>query len=260
MSRKRLIQAAALCCALALLLAAGASGEGALVKVNGLILRADGGFQPRSLPRREFAPIDFRGHFDVSATNGGKPPALESVTLDFDRDGRLSAGGLPVCAPEQIAHASPAQARRICAGAIVGTGHIEAQIELGGAAVGASSLLTIFNGPPQAGTPTAVLHAQTTVPATQTFAIVVPIERRPGEFRYRATLTLPPVADGLGSITHVDAKIGRRFSVAGQRRSYVSAHCSDGVLRTHGRFAFADGTIIDGSVEKPCLYLPTPGR
>jgi hypothetical protein len=260
MPRKPLIRAAALCCALALLLAAGAYGEGALVQVNGLVLRADGGFQPRSLPRREFAPIDFHGHFDITATDGGKPPALESATIDFDRDGRLSAGGLPVCAPGQIAHANPPQARRICSGAIVGTGHIEAQIELGGRAVGARSPLTIFNGPSQAGTPTAVLHAQTTVPSTETFAIVVPIERRRGEFRYRARLTLPAVADGLGSITHVDVKIGRRFTAGGQRRSYVSAHCSDGVLRTHGRFAFADGTIIDGSVEKPCLYLPTPGR
>lgn len=260
MSRKRLIRAAALCCALGLLLAAGAAGEGALVKVNGLVLRADGGFQPRSLPRREFVPIDFQGRFDVTATSGGKPPALESVAIDFDRDGRLSAGGLPICAPEQVTDATPAQARRICAGAMVGTGHIEAQIELGGAPIVAKSPLTIFNGPSRDGDPTALLHAQTTVPAIQTFAIVIPIERRRGEFRYRATLTLPPIAGGLGAVTHVDAKIGRRFSAGGQRRSYVSAHCSDGVLRTHGRFAFAGGTIIDGSVEKACLYLPTPGR
>jgi hypothetical protein len=258
MPHKRLIRAAALCCGLALVLAAGAGGEGALVQVNGLVLRADGGFRPRVLPRREFTPIDFQGHFDIAATNGGKPPALESATIDFDRDGRLSAGGLPTCAPQQIDSASPAAARRICPGAIVGTGHIEAQLEVGSGTVTGSSLLTIFNGPPQNGTPTAVLHAQ--IPATQTFAIVVPIERRRGEFRYRARLALPPVADGLGSITHVDARIGRRFSAGGQQRSYVSAHCSDGILRTHGRFAFADGTIIDGSVEKACLYLPTPGR
>jgi hypothetical protein len=97
-----------------------------------------------------------------------------------------------------------------------------------------------------------ILHARTTVPATQTFAIVVPIERRPGAFRYRATLALPPIAAGLGAVTHVDVKVGRRFSAGGQRRSYVSAHCSDGILRTHGRFTFADGTIVDGSVEKAC--------
>lgn len=252
MPRGGLIRAAALCCALVLLLTTSAAGEGALVIVNDIVLRADGGFQPRALPRQRFAPIDFQGHFDIAAKGGGKPVALEEVVVDFDRDGRLSTGGLPVCPAERVAEASSAQARQACAGAIVGTGRIEALIGLPSGAVPASSPLTIFNGPRQAGKPTVVLHAQFTVPATQTFAIVVPIERRPGEFRYRATLVLPPIAGGLGAVTHVGVEVSRRFSAGGQRRSYVSARCSDGILRTHGRFSFADGTVVDGSVEKPC--------
>jgi hypothetical protein len=252
MPRARLTRVAVLCCGLALLCAASAAGEGALVVVNNLVLRADGGFRPRSLPRHQFVPIDFQGYFHIAAKGGGKPAALEEAVVDFDRDGRLVAAGLPVCPPERVANASPAAARRACAGAIVGTGHVEALIGFAGVDLPARSPLTIFNGPPRNGNPTVVLHARTTVPATQTFAIVVPIERRPGPFRYRATLALPPIAAGLGAITRVDVKIGRRFSVGGKRRSYVSAHCSDGVLRTHGRFTFADGTIVDGSVEKAC--------
>jgi hypothetical protein len=252
MSRARLIKLSILCCGLALLLAASAAGRGALVIVNDIVLRADGGFQPRSLPRRQFAPIDFHGYFDIAAKGGGKPVTLREAVIDFDRDGRLSPGGLPICPPERVANASPAEARQACAGAIVGRGRVEAVIGLAGGTVPVSSPLTIFNGPPQEGNPTVVLHARTTVPATQTFAIVVPIERRPGAFRYRATLALPPIADGLGTITRVEVRVGRRFSVDGQRRSYVSAHCSDGILRTHGRFTFADGTIVDGSVEKAC--------
>ena len=126
------------------------------------------------------------------------------------------------------------------------------QIGLPGGTVPASSALTIFNGPPREGQPTVVFHARVAAPATQTFAIVVPIERRPGAFRYRATLDLPPIAGGLGALTHVKVKVGRRFAVSGQQRSYVSARCSDGILRTHGRFSFVDGTIVDGDVEKPC--------
>jgi hypothetical protein len=247
-----LIKAAALCCVLALLCAASAAGNGALVIVNNIILRADGSFQPRALPRHKFAPIDFQGHFDIRARGGGKPVTLDEVAIDFDRDGRLTPGGLPVCPAELVAQVSPAQARQVCAGAIVGTGKIEALVDLPSGAVTARSPLTIFNGPSQAGNPTVILHAQTTVPATQTFAIVVPIERRPGGFRYRATLALPPIAGGLGAVTHVGVKVGRRFSVDGQRRSYVAARCSDGILHTHGRFSFADGTIVDGSVEKAC--------
>jgi hypothetical protein len=251
MPRVRLISAL-LCLALTGPLAAGAWAGGALVAVNSLILRADGGFQPRSLPRHQFAPIDFQGHFDIAAKGGGKPVALEQAVVDFDRDGRLSVAGLPTCPAERIAAVGSAEARRLCGGAMVGSGEIEALVDLGGDTVAVAAPLTLLNGPRQDGNPTVVLHARFTVPAPETFAIVVPIERRAGGFRYRATLNLPPLADGLGAITHVEVKVGRRFSAGGQRRSYVSAHCSDGVLRTHGHFTFADGTIIDGSVEKAC--------
>jgi hypothetical protein len=251
MPRLRLSAAIALGCALALLPASAFAG-GALVRVGDIVLHADGGFQPSSLPRHRFAPIHFEGYFEIGAKDGGEPVALEQAVIDFDRDGRLSAGGLPACPPERIANASTAEARQACAGAIVGTGKIEALIGLASGPVAASSPLTIFNGPPDEGHPTVVLHARITVPATQTYAIVVPIERRRGGFRYRATLDLPPIAAGLGAITRVEVKVGRRFSVGGQRRSYVSARCSDGILRTHGRFSFADGTIVDGSVEKAC--------
>jgi hypothetical protein len=252
MPRIGLSRLAVLCWALGLLFAATAAAGGALVKVNDIVLRADGGFQPRVLPPNRFAPIDFQGSIDVAAKGGGKPVALEEVVIDFDRDGRLSAGGLPVCRPEQVATASPIEARRICAGAIVGSGHFEALVALPDGPVPARSLLTVFNGPPQAGHPSVVLHARPTAPAGQTIAILVPIERRPGLFRYRATIDLPVLAGGLGSITHLDVDIGRRFSNGGRRRSYVSARCSDGILQTHGRFSFADGTIVDGSVEKAC--------
>ena len=231
---------------------AGGSASGALVEVENLVLRADGGFQPQALPRHRFAPIDFQGHVDLSAKGGGKPSALRQALIDFDRDGRLSVAGLPTCAPETIAAASTEEARRICKGAIVGTGHLEALVSLEGGEVPARSELTIFNGPRTGGLPTAVLHARTTVPATQTYAILVPIEQRRGGFRYRARIDLPPIAAGLGALTHVDVEIGRRYRAGGKPRSYVSARCSDNILQTHGRFSFEDGTVIDGLVEKYC--------
>jgi hypothetical protein len=229
-----------------------AGASGALVKVDDIVLRADGGFQPQALPKQRFAPIDFQGHLDLSSRTGGKPAALRQALIDFDRDGRLSVAGLPTCAPESIDDATTAEARRICRGAIVGTGHIEALIALPEGTVPASSLLTIFNGPRLNGVPTAVLHARTTVPGTQTYAITVPIEQRRGEYRYRARVDVPPIAGGFGAITHLDVKIGRRYRAGGQQRSYASARCSDHILRTHGRFTFESGTIVDGLVEKYC--------
>ena len=259
MPRVRLSRFVALLLAAAILVLA-TSASGALVRVNDIVLHADGAFQPRSLPKHRFAPIDFQGFFDIAAKRGGRPVALEEATIDFDRDGRLSAGGLPVCPAAKVANVSPAEARRLCAGAIVGEGRVEAVVETSDGPAPASSPLTLFNGPPQEGNPTVILHARTGAGNDQILAMTVPIERRPGGFRYRATLTFPPIDGGRGSISHVEVKVGRHFSAGGQKRSYISARCSDGVLRTHGRFRFADGTIVDGSVEKALYsYTCAPG-
>lgn len=252
---KRLLTAVAL---IACIVLAGAA-HAALVKVGNLVLTADGGFTPRALPRRAYAPIDFQGRANVKAVDGGIPNALKQVVLDFDHDGRLSTRGLATCDPASLEEATPDEARARCPRAIVGTGHVEALIASeSGVPIPASSLVTLFNGPPQEGHPTVIFHARTTVPAVQNIVITIPIERRRGEFRYRATVDVPPIAAGRGALTHVDIDIGRRYRFGGKKRSYVSARCRDGILSTHGRFTFADepsDLIIDGSVEKPCTPL-----
>jgi len=235
------------------MLAGGA--EAALVQVGDLVLRADGGFRPNVLPRRAFAPIRFHGHADLSSRSGAMPPALQQAIVDFDRDGLMRTAGLASCAPEQVADSGPEEARRDCGAAIVGTGRVEALVALAGLPPQATgSALTLFNGPRQGGEATVIAHAQMTGPVVQTFAILIPVERRRGRFRYRASFEVPPIAPGLGSgaLTHVSVKVGRRYRAAGKRRSYVWARCSDNILETHGRFTFSDGTVVDGTVMKGC--------
>jgi hypothetical protein len=246
---KRLLAAGALICCVLFAGAANAS----LVRIGNLMLTADGGFKPSSLPRSTYAPINFAGEANLRAVDGSIPPPLQQLVLDFDRDGRLSTGGLPVCQPSSLEEATTQEARNRCPGAIVGSGH--ARLEIGGDGqqpfvVG--SPLTFFNGPRLGGKPTVIMHARIATPAVQNFVITVPVEKRPGRYRYRATVDLPLIAAGHGSLTHLDASIGKRYRSGGREHSFVSARCSDGTLSTHGRFTFADGTIIDGSVDKGC--------
>lgn len=248
----KVVRALLLGLAIAGLLAATATGDEALVEVNDIVLRADGGFQPQTLPKRHFAPIDFEGHFDISPRRGRPLPPLQQALIDFDRDGRLSVAGLPTCAPESVAQLGTAAARRACRGAIVGSGHIGAAIAGGGGFIETTAPLTIFNGPRLATGPSVVFHARTAVPTPEIYAILIPIERLSGRFRYRARIDVPPLAGGLGALTHLDVDIGRRYRSGGRTRSYVSARCSDNVLQTHGHFTFADGTVISGQVEKYC--------
>jgi hypothetical protein len=225
----------------------------AMIETREIRLRLNADFQPLNLPKKSFAPVEFEGYLDITRPGGGAPPALTQVVMDFDRDGRLDVAGLPTCAPEQVAEVSTEEARAICKNAIVGSGKLEALISLPGGPVPTSSALTLFNGPRQEGHPTVVVHARISVPATQTYAFVVPIEKRPGEFRYRATVNLPELAGGLGAITHLDVKIGRRYTAGGVKRSYVAARCSDHILRSHGIFTFANGLVIEGvGLEKYC--------
>jgi hypothetical protein len=233
-------------------MAAGAFGA-AMVETREVRLRLNADFQPLNLPVKTFAPVEFEGYLDLAKPGGGVPPALKQVVVDFDRDGRLDVAGLPTCSPEQIAQVSVDEARSICKSALVGTGTLEALVSLPSGPVPTRSALTLFNGPRLEGHPTVVVHARITVPATQTYAMVVPIEKRPGEFRYRATLDVPELAGGLGAITHITIKVGRRYTAGGVKRSYVAARCSDHILRSHGIFTFANGLVIEGvGLEKYC--------
>jgi hypothetical protein len=241
------------------IVAAGAGGaaEGAQVRVGSLVLTADGGFEPQALPRHRYAPIEFQGHADVKTTDGSVPPAVQHIRLAFDRDGRLTTAGLPVCPSARIEGATPKQARSRCRFAIIGSGHLGAEIALPGLApVHIHAPLTLFNGPREGGDPTVLIHTQATFPAVETFVVPVRIEPAHGLYSYRTDFAVPQLAGGFGALTHVDVKVGRRFRSRGRRRSYVSARCSDYILQTHGLFSFADGTIVSGDVFKACRPLP----
>jgi hypothetical protein len=244
--------------AIALLFAIAMAGmaHAATVRVGTLVLRADGGFEPRLLPKRAYAPIRFQGYSEVKTTDGSQPPALTHVKLDFDRDGRLTTAGLPACRPAELESTSPSEARRRCRGAIVGVGSIAADVPVGGSRIALSSKLTLFNGPRRGGDPTAILHAQTPAPVSETYVVVIPIERRHGAWAYHVEFDIPPIAGGSGSLTYIEAKIGRRWRSGGVERSYVSARCSDYILQTQGYFSFADGNVIYGSVFKACRPKP----
>lgn len=231
----------------------GAASDAAILRFDGLELRAEGDFRPHALPRSHPAPIEFEGSARLRSTVGGLPPQLRQVILEFDHDGRLSTRGLPTCDPRSIEHASVAQARRRCADAIVGTGQIGAMVPVEGRWLRVVGELTLFNGPPDGVAATVIAHAQPLSVPNEIYVVTIPIVRIPGEYRYRATVEVPEVFNGEGVLTDIRAKIGRRYRFHGAKRSYVSARCSDGGLSVHGHLTFSDSTIIDGSIEKYCV-------
>jgi hypothetical protein len=242
-----------------LLLLLATVADGAMVRVGRIVLRADGGFTPRKLPRHTYAPISFQGHANVESTDHSPVPALRTFRLEFDKDGRLNTKGLPVCQPASLAGTTPQAARRICGGAIVGSGTVAASVNQPGLqGVQLRSPLSLFNGPRIGGNATVVAHAQSIVPSPQTYVVLITIEKlRKGAFSYRASAQVPEFAEGTGSLIHLEAKVGRRFKSGGVKRSYVSAKCSDSIFETRGRFEFGDpeATVIEGSVYNSCTPI-----
>lgn len=257
MGRRRQIKRAIALIVCASLLSCFVGGaNAALIKVGNLVLKANGGFIPSKLSRYSFEPIEFRGHANLINSEGGAPTELQELRIDFSKDGLLETRGLPVCPVAKIAQANTGQARRRCAGAIIGTGHVGAIYDFLGLAVEAKVKASLFNGPPQGGNPTVIGHAYTTIPFPRTYTVVIPIKPfKRGPYSYQATFDVPKLAaDGI--LTHIDGLIGRHYKFHGGERSYVNARCSIGVIRTHGHFLFADGTIMDGTLETPCTPVP----
>lgn len=240
----------ALVCALVGLTVGGES-DAALIKVQNLVLKAEGAFKPAALPRHSYAPNDFHGHADLINTEGGPPTQLDEMTLEFDRNEKIDTRGLPVCPPSRIAHSTVQEARRQCAGALVGTGHVGATMYLLGVPVNVRLAASLFNGPPQNGNPSVVGHTFAPLPTPRAYTIPIQVERERGAYAYRVQIDARQLA-GEGILTHIDGHIGRRFQYGGRERSYISGRCGNGLLRIHGHFLFDDGTIMDGALEKPC--------
>lgn len=253
--KKRARAAGLIVCGCLLALAAGTSSA-AVVKVGTLVLHAEASFSPYKLPRHRYAPIELHGEADIHSTTGSQPPALEEAVLEFDRDGRLLTRGLPTCDPAKIEQATVSQARRRCADAIVGTGHINAIVAVGIFSVKVRAPLTLFNGPRAGAAATVLAHVQPLSLLGETYVVSVPIERERGPYRYKATIDVPKLLGGAGALTEVDGTIDRLYRFHGVDRSYTSARCSDGTLAARGRFTFAGNVVIEGSIEKACTSEP----
>jgi hypothetical protein len=229
-----------------------ASGE--RIQLGNIIVDVDGGFSPKALPKHGFAPITLKARADVSTVDGKLPPPAGHIEIDWDRNGRLSTGGLQRCSASKIENTTTPAAMKACRSALVGEGFASGQVAFPEqAAFPASSKVLVFNGTPRGGHPVALLHAYAFVPAPTTFVIPVDITKiHGGRYGFRTSLTAPVIAGGYGVITHFDIKIHRTYKAKGRSQTYVAARCADGRLQARGSVSFTDGSSLTGSIFRTC--------
>jgi hypothetical protein len=230
--------------ALIALLAIGgaATSKAERVVVDGLQVSFDANFAPNVLPRDRPAPVSIKIHGGIATTDGSHPPPLRRLEVALNRNGRLTTKGLPVCSAPLLQSTSTETALERCRPALVGRGRFRAQVMLG-REVPTGGRILAFNSR-QGGRRLLQLHLFAATPVRFTLVAPLKIGRRDeGEFSTVLRAKIPRLAGDLGSVTEIDLTIGRRFSFAGKRRSYISAACATPPGVNTAVFPFARGTF-----------------
>ncbi len=224
------------------------------LRAGKIIIVADGGFSPTTLPKRENAPIELHGFAKFRTVDGSRPSPLKKLVIEFDKHGAVETRGLQKCTQQKLVATTTRQARENCRDAIVGKGFGTAVVELPEQRpIPASSALTLFNGPEKNGNPTVLGHAHLDYPAPTTYVVPIEIEKiNKGRYGFRTVANFPKIANDYGSPTYGRLTIGRKWTHKGKRLSFANAHCADGRLQAQGSVTFKDGSFAQGTFFRPC--------
>lgn len=214
-------------------------------------------FTPKALPRERPAPISIEFDGRVSTTDDSQPPALRRLRVELNGAGKVETGGLPKCPTSLLQSTSSAVALERCHRALVGKGTFVAQLPVANQ-LRVRGRALVFNGA-VGGRPGLLIHIYISDPIKLTLVIPIRISRQEGKFGTVLTTNVPRLAGGSASITELRLRIGRRFSVDGERRSYLSAACAappgfPGVSFSfaRGAFSFSDGRTMHAVLTRAC--------
>lgn len=211
---------------------------------------------PNLLPRHSLQPISVAVRGKVTPVAGNRPPQLTRFEVAFNHHAHLFVEGLPTCSRKRLAVLNTGAALKICRGALVGSGHFEAHVDLPEQAPFPTRGRALLFKSSAHGRP--ALVAQTygidPLPVTQVLLLRVTHSHQPG-FDVTLSATLPQVGEDWGYVTGFDFRLHRSYRYRGRRRSVVSANCPAPAGFTHVPFKLAQGTFFlgDGSVRHRAL-------
>ena len=240
--------------AVGLLLAVGATASAIEACIGPLCVSSTVDVQPRELPAKGNAPVTLSSISRVRVKDGSTPPTLDAIDFLIDRHGTVNSKAFPVCPRAKLEGATPSQARRRCAAALVGRGTGKALVTMPGQApFQMTTPVSFFNAAPTAGKPTLIAHAYETVPAPQALLVPIVIERvAKGRYGYHVRVEMPEVAGGFGAPTLAEASVGATRKKGGKVVGYIGAHCSGGRLQVEGKLTFTNGDSFPTTLTSPC--------
>lgn len=249
--------AAAVAC---VLLCIGVPARAELAQDGNLLTSFAGGISPKRLPREVPGPVAVRVDGDVKALNGAVLPQLRTINVAINSSGRLFDKGLPVCKVSEIQPAIEREAKRVCGGSLVGSGHVVLRVRIPEQPpFPIKAHLLAFNGPRRQGHKLILAQAYAREPPGA-FVLPFVVRRKSGVFGTTLTTTLPRETRDWAYLTHFDMTLDRRYRYGGKMRSYVSAACAApagfrGASFPFARatYSFANGQKTTTSLTRTCL-------
>jgi hypothetical protein len=237
-----------------LVVAASATAYALTAEIGPTVVSATVTVEPRELPKSGGAPVSLRSVTRVGTKDGSTPPVLQELEFLIDKHGRVNNKAFPVCSPAKLEGTTPTQARKRCAGALVGKGVGKALVTMPGKApFRITSPLSFFNAPPTGGKPTMIAHGYETVPAPKTLLVPIVIERvAGGRYGFRTRVEMPEIAGGNGLPILAEATIGATRKRGGKEIGYIEAYCAGGRLQVEGSLNFANGDNFPATLTSPC--------
>jgi hypothetical protein len=232
-----------------------ATAEGPVTVGPGrLKLTFNGGFAPKALPEKAFAPIVPNVSGKIQTTDGTQPPPLTEFILEADEDVAIDVRDYPTCSGGQREIRGPEAIERRCRDSVLGTGSLTVSVAFAEQnPIPATSKLLLLNGGTKGGKTTLFVHAYLTQPITTAIVTTVKISKiHNGRFGTKAVATVPPIANGAGSVTSFDLTINKNLKLKGKPFSMLGAKCPDGHLNAHGLAVFKDGTKAEAEITRPC--------
>ncbi len=248
--------------AAALIVTLGASGvaRGERTQSGNVTVSFDGGISPRALPRTGTAPVAVSVDSTFQTTDGSDPPPqLREIAIGINRKGKMFSRGLPTCRIRSIQPSTTTAARRICGGAIIGSGHVSVRVNLTNQPPFTfEGPMLVFNAKPIGGKRRLLAQVYGRKPPSA-FVLTFKVVKQKGTFGTVIRTTLPKSANKWAYVTHFDMRLRRIYNYRGKRHSYVSAGCPAPVgfpsavyPFARAKFGFAGGGQVTSTLTRSC--------
>jgi hypothetical protein len=260
MGRKSIV-VLALGAAFAVAMAAVATAKFEIFQAGNLVLKADGGVSPKALPKNTFAPVTVNVKGKIETKDGAHPPAFREALIDFDKNGKIDTTGLAVCKGGQLEARTTTSAKSVCGKSVVGSGSGRIQIAFPEQApIPVNAPITVFNGGTSGGKTTLYIHTYITVPVPAAVVTTVTIKKiSKGRYGLGTVSKVPVIAGGSGSVLDFNIQFGKTYNYKGQKKSYITARCTDGKFHAKVNKAIFKAeagdrkqTTLSGIIIRPC--------